>query len=177
VDGGAPARFGLDRPFAPALVYFSDRYSMRISSRGLYALKALLHLAEAYDRGLVKIHEIAEAEEIPEKFLEGILVTLKNARVVASQRGREGGYRLRRPPSEIEIGEVVRILDGPLAPFGDAAELAHRVRTEPRHAGLFDLFLDVRNAASAILDHTSLADVLARSRSLAGRKAKRAGRR
>ena len=108
---------------------------MKISHRGLYALKALLHLAEAHDRGLVKIHEIAEEEDIPEKFLEGILVTLKNARLVTSERGREGGYRLRRPPGEIMIGEVVRIMDGPLAPLGDAMELAQRVRTEPRHPG------------------------------------------
>jgi len=147
---------------------------LKISNRGLYALKALTHLAESYDRGLVKIHDIAREEEIPEKFLEGILVTLKNARVVSSQRGREGGYRLRRPPAEITIGEVVRTVDGPLAPFGDAAELAHRVRTEPRHAGLFDLFLDVRNAASAILDHTSLLDLVGRNRRLA-RKSARVG--
>lgn len=137
---------------------------MKISHRGLYALKALLHLAEAYEGGLVKIHEIADEESIPEKFLEGILVTLKNARVVASQRGREGGYRLRRPPNEILVGDVVRMVDGPLAPFGDAVELAHRVRSEPRHAGLFDLFLEVRNSAAAILDHTSLQDVLERNR-------------
>jgi Rrf2 family transcriptional regulator, cysteine metabolism repressor len=89
---------------------------------------------------------------------------------VASQRGREGGYRLRRPPAEIMIGELVRLMDGPLAPLGDAVELADRVRTEPRHAGLFDVFLDVRNAAAAILDHTSLADVLGRSQALARRR-------
>jgi Rrf2 family protein len=149
---------------------------LKISSRGLYALKALTHLAEGYDRGLVKIHEIAAEEEIPEKFLEGILVVLKNGRLVRSQRGRDGGYRLRRPPAEIMIGEVVRLMDGPLAPLGDAVELAYRVKTEPRHAGLFDLFLDVRNAAAAILDHTSLRDLVARNRRvLAGRS--RAGRR
>ena len=125
---------------------------MKISNRGLYALKALTHLAEAYDRGLVKIHEIADEEQIPEKFLEGILVTLKNARIVASQRGREGGYRLRRAPGEVLIGEVVRIVDSRFAPFGDAVELAYRVKTAPRPRGLFDLFLDVRNAATAILD-------------------------
>jgi Rrf2 family protein len=147
---------------------------MKISHRGLYALKALIHLAESYDSGLVKIHQIADDESIPEKFLEGILVTLKNARIVSSQRGREGGYRLRRPPAEVLVGDVVRIVDGPLAPFGDAVELAHRVRTEPRHGGLFDLFLDVRNAAAAILDHTSLADVVERNRRvLAGRPAPR----
>ena len=149
---------------------------MKISHRGLYALKALLHLAEEHERGLVKILEIAEEESIPEKFLEGILVTLKNARVVASARGREGGYRLRRPPEEILVGEIVRIMDGPLAPFGDAVELAHRVRTEPRHAGLFALFLDVRNAAAAILDHTTLADVLRRNGGGGGGKASGGGR-
>lgn len=145
---------------------------MKISSRGLYALKALTHLAQAYGRGLVKIREIAEQEQIPEKFLEGILVALKNARLVSSQRGREGGYRLRRPPAEILIGEVVRTIDGPLAPFGDAVELAHRVKTEPRHAGLFDLFLDVRNAAAAILDHTSLLDLVERNRRVLSRRAR-----
>ena len=139
---------------------------MHLSHRGLYALKALIHLTEAYDRGLVKIHTIAAEESIPEKFLEGILVTLKNARVVASQRGREGGYRLRRPPQEIRVGDVVRIVDGPLAPFGDAVELAHRVKTETRHAGLFDLLLEVRNASAAILDNTNLADLMARNRRL-----------
>jgi Rrf2 family protein len=143
---------------------------MKVSHRGLYALKALMHLAESYDRGLVKIHEIADEESIPEKFLEGILVALKNARLVASQRGREGGYRLRRPPAEIHVGEVVRNVDGPLAPFGDAVELAHRVKTETRHAGLFDLFLEVRNAAAQILDHTSLADLVERNRRILARR-------
>src|SRR5688572_31835698 len=151
---------------------------MRISHRGLYALRALLHLAETYEQGLAKIHEIAEAEHIPEKFLEAILVTLKNARVVASQRGREGGYRLRRPPGEILVGDVVRLMDGPLAPFGDAVELAQLVRTEERHAALFALFLDVRNAAAAILDHTTLQDLVERDRRLlAARARSAAGRR
>lgn len=147
---------------------------MKISNRGLYALKALVHLAESWERGLVKIHAIAEEEAIPEKFLEGILVLLKNARLVTSQRGREGGYRLRRAPAEILVGEVVRIVDGPLAPFADAVELAHRVRTEPRHAGLFDLFLEVRNSAAAILDHTSLADLVERNRRVLTRRRREA---
>ena len=145
---------------------------MKISQRGLYALKALTHLAESYDQGLVKIHAIAEEEALPEKFLEGILVTLKNARLVSSQRGRAGGYRLRRPPAEIVIGDVVRIIDGPLAPFGDAVELSYLVKTDPRHAGLFDLFLDVRNSAAAILDRTTLEDLVTRNRKLLAKRAK-----
>ncbi len=144
---------------------------MKISHRGLYALKALTQLAESYEVGLVKIRSIAELESIPEKFLEGILVTLKNARILSSERGREGGYRLRRPPAEIMVGDVIRVVDGPLAPLGDAVELAQRVRTEARHAGLFDLFLEVRNAAAAILDHVSLADLVERNRRLLSERA------
>jgi Rrf2 family protein len=149
---------------------------VRISHRGLYALRALLHLAQTYEQGLAKIHEIAQAERIPEKFLEGILVTLKNARVVASHRGREGGYRLRRPPADTIVGDIVRLMDGPLAPFGDAVELAELVRTDERHAGLFALFLDVRNAAAAILDHTSLQDLVERDRRLLAARARGAAR-
>jgi Rrf2 family protein len=139
---------------------------LKISQRGLYALKALIHLAERWDGGPVSTHEIADREGIPEKFLEAILLTLKNARIVKSRRGREGGYELRRPPAEIVVGDVVRLLDGPLAPFGDAAELTRLIRTEPRHAGLFDLFLEVRNAAAVILDNTTLADLLERDRKI-----------
>src|SRR5574340_1469676 len=137
---------------------------MKVSHRGLYALKALVHLAEAYDRGLVTARGIAEQEAIPEKFLEGILLALKNARIVTSERGRVGGYRLRRPAQEILLGDVVRLIDGPVAPFGDVVELQHLVKTEPRHPGLFDLFLEVRNAASQIVDRTSLADLVERNR-------------
>jgi Rrf2 family protein len=137
---------------------------MKVSRRGLYALQALIHLAEAYEGGLVVSRAIAEKEGIPEKFLEGILLALKNARVVSSERGRDGGYRLRKPPDEIFIGDVVRMIDGPLAPFGDVVELQHRVKTETRHPGLFDVFLEVRNAASAIVDRTSLADLVERNR-------------
>lgn len=147
---------------------------MKVSQRGLYALKALLHLAERWDGGTVSTREIAEREEIPERFLESILVLLKNARIVTSRRGREGGYRLRRPPAEIVVGDVVRLVDGPLAPFGDAVELARLVESEPRHAGLFELFLDLRNAASAILDHTTLADLLERDRRIFVARAERA---
>jgi Rrf2 family protein len=149
---------------------------MRVSQRGLYALKALVHLAGTYGGGVVKIHAIAEAESIPEKFLEGILLALRNARVVASQRGREGGYQLRRPPAEIHVGDVVRLIDGPLAPFGDVVELQRLVRTEALHPGLYDLFLDVRNAAAAIADRTTLADLVARDRALLGARSRREGR-
>lgn len=130
---------------------------MRISNKGLYALEAMVNLAENYPEKPVKIHDIAVAERIPEKFLELILLDLKTARLVESLRGANGGYRLRRHPSKIFLGEIIRTIDGPLAPLGDAESLRRLVKHDKRHSALYQVFLDVRNAAAGILDHTSLA--------------------
>jgi Rrf2 family protein len=132
---------------------------MRVSRKGLYALQALIHLAQHYPEGAVKIREIAAEEELPEKFLELILLDLKAARFVESIRGANGGYKLKRPPARILLGDVIRTIDGPLAPFADAETLRKLVSKDKRHSALFQVFLDVRNAASRILDHTSLADL------------------
>jgi Rrf2 family protein len=135
---------------------------MKISKKGLYALQALMSLARHYPERALKIREIAAEEEVPEKFLELILLELKTARIVDSERGAHGGYRLKRAPRRIFLGEVIRTMDGPLAPFGDAQTLRQLVARDKRHASLFRVFLDVRNSAACILDHTSLADVCRR---------------
>lgn len=132
---------------------------MRISRKGLYGLEAMINLAKHYREGPTKIHEVADAEVIPEKFLEAILAELKRARLVESLRGANGGYRLRRPPSGIFLGEIIRTIDGPLAPLGDAETLRRLVKRDKKHSGLYQVLLDVRNAAAGILDHTSLADL------------------
>src|SRR5271156_653085 len=132
---------------------------MKISQKGLYALEALTLLARRYPENTVKIREIAEEEELPEKFLELILLELKHARIVESVRGAKGGYRLKRSPSKIFLGEIIRTIDGPLAPFEDAESLRRLVEDDKKHSSLFRVFLAVRNAASDILDHTSLADI------------------
>lgn len=132
---------------------------MRISRKGLYALEAMMTLTRNYPERTVTIHEIAVSEGIPEKFLELILLDLKNARLVESQRGAKGGYRLARKPSKIYLGEIIRLMDGPLAPLGNAASLKRLVARDKKHSSLFRIFLEVRNAASRILDQTSLADL------------------
>ena len=132
---------------------------MRISRKGLYALEAMINLARHYRERPTRIHEVASVEVIPEKFLEAILVDLKNARLVESLRGAKGGYRLRRPPSRIFLGEVIRTIDGPLAPLGDAETLRALVRRDKKHSALYQILLDVRNSAARILDQTSLADL------------------
>ena len=132
---------------------------MRISQKGLYALQAMIFLARRFDAGPVKTCEIATAEDLPVKFLQLILLELNRARLVQSVRGKQGGYRLRRPPSKIHLGEIIRTVDGPLAPFGDAESLRRLVARDKKRGALFRIFLDVRNAASKILDHRSLADL------------------
>lgn len=116
-------------------------------------------LARNYPSRAVKIHEIASSESIPEKFLELILLDLKRARLVESLRGAKGGYALRRAPSKIFLGEVIRTIDGPLAPLGDAETLRRLAKIDKKHSALYRVFLDVRNAAAGILDYTSLADL------------------
>src|SRR5438045_3857993 len=96
---------------------------MKISQKGLYALQAMMMLARHYNQGAIRIRDVAYEEELPEKFLELILLELKNARLVESVRGAKGGYQLRRAPSEIHLSEIIRLIDGPLAPFGDAEQL------------------------------------------------------
>ena len=133
--------------------------AMRISQKGLYALQALTVLARHYPDEVVKIRDIAKEESLPEKFLEAILRDLKRARFVNSIRGAGGGYLLKRPPEQIFLGEVIRSVDGPLAPFEDAESLRYRVKTDQRHRALFRVLLDVRDATARILDRTSLADL------------------
>src|SRR5215472_8880581 len=132
---------------------------MKISQKGLYALQAMMMLARRYEQGAIKIREIAYEENLPEKFLELILLELKNARMVESVRGAKGGYALRRLPAEIYLSEIIRLIDGPLAPFGDAEQLRTLIDKDETHRALYQIFLDVRNAAAKILESTSLADI------------------
>jgi Rrf2 family protein len=133
---------------------------MKISQKGLYALQAMMMLARHHHQGAIKIREIAYEENLPEKFLELILLELKNARIVESVRGAKGGYQLRREPSEIRLSEIMRLIDGPLAPFGDADQLRVLIERDLPHRALYQLFLDVRDAAANILENTTLADLI-----------------
>lgn len=121
-------------------------------------------LAKNHSQRPTKIHQIAVSDRIPEKFLEAILLDLKTARLVESVRGSHGGYLLRRAPARIFLGEIIRTIDGPLAPLGDAETLRNLVKRDKKHSALYQVLLDVRNAAARILDHTSLADLTQSSR-------------
>jgi Rrf2 family protein len=133
---------------------------MKISQKGLYALQATMMLARKYQQGAIRIRDIAYEENLPEKFLELILLELKNARIVESVRGAKGGYQLRRDPADIHLSEIIRLIDGPLAPFGDADQLRVLIDRDVPHRALYQVFLDVRDAAAHILEHTTLADLI-----------------
>src|ERR1044071_4269875 len=137
---------------------------MKLSKKGEYALRSLINLGIAAEvgRSLVQVSELAESEQLPVKFLEQILQALKEAGFVESARGKFGGYRLARSAREIAIGNVVRLIDGPLAPIGCVSQTAYEKCTCPdeEHCGLRMLMLDVRNAIAGILDRYTLADVV-----------------
>jgi len=145
---------------------------MRLSKRGEYGLRAMILMAEPTENQeshrMVQIKEIAQQEQISPKFLEQILLTLKNAGLLHSKMGVGGGYYLARPPSEITLGQIFRTLDGPVAPIRCVSQMAYQPCGCPDEetCGLRLVMGDVRNAIADILDHTSLADVTNRQSAL-----------
>lgn len=140
---------------------------MRLSKRGEYGLRAMIALAAPTEDGQVavlQIREIAEREQIPAKFLEQILLSLKNAGMLHSKMGVGGGYHLAKAPKDISLGQIVRVLDGPLAPVKCVSQMAYEPCGCPDEetCGLRLVMSDVRNAIADLLDGTSLADVTRR---------------
>ncbi len=141
-----------------------------LSQKSKYALKALMVLAQEHGHGPVLISDIAAREKIPRRFLELILLELKNRGVLHSRKGKGGGYLLSKPPGNISIGQVLRILEGPLAPLPCASRTAYQKCEEcvdERTCGVRILMKEVRDAIAAILDSTTLEDVLRRSQTAA----------
>ncbi len=132
---------------------------MRVSAKVDYALRAMLELAAA--GGLVKAEQLATAQAIPRKFLESILLQLRHAELVASQRGVEGGHALARPASDISVADVIRAVEGPIATVrGTRPEEVEYVGSA---TALQPLWLELRAAMRDVLEGTTLADLLARS--------------
>ncbi|MBX5437339.1 MAG: Rrf2 family transcriptional regulator [Alicyclobacillaceae bacterium] len=132
---------------------------MKISSRGEYALRALLVLG-ASDQEWMSIHEIAEKTAVPVKYMEQILLQLKHLGFTRSKRGMQGGYALRMKPEEVVIGQVIRLLDGPLAPMGCVSVTAYEPCALEGHCLLRPLWMLVRDTVADLLDHTRLSDLL-----------------
>lgn len=132
-----------------------------LTAKGKYGLKALVHLAKFPPGELALVADIAASNKIPKKFLDAILGDLRNAGIVQSRKGKGGGYRLARPPEEIKVGAIVRVLDGPLAPIPCASHTRYEAcddcdvaTCQVRHT-----MLNVRNAIAEVLDRTTLAEM------------------
>lgn len=133
-----------------------------ISKKTKYCLRALYNLARNYGHGPSLVQTVADEEHIPKKFLELILLSAKAGGLVDSKPGRGGGYHLTKHPSDITVGQVIRLMEGPLAPLPCASETAYRRCEEcvdERTCGTRLVMRRVRDATAEILDRTSLADV------------------
>lgn len=137
---------------------------MTLTKKGEYALRAMIQLglAKALGRALIPVSELAQSNRLPLKFVERILLELREAGFVDTQRGKMGGYLLAKPMEEIRMGELVRLIDGRLAPIACASETEYARCSCPDedHCGLRMLMIDVRNAISNILDRHTLAEVV-----------------
>ena len=136
-----------------------------LSKKSKYRLKALLVLADEAGRGPIQTSELAEREGLPKKFLEAILLELKRHGLLQSKKGRGGGYVLGRRPADITVGQVIRVLEGPLALIPCVSQTAYMKCEEcvdERTCGIRLAMKEVRDATARILDNTTLADLNAR---------------
>lgn len=145
-----------------------------LSQKAKYALKALCQMAGGPQGKLILVSEIAEREQAPRKFLELILLDLKRHGLVYSQRGKNGGYALAKPASQITVGEVIRILDGPLAPLPCASLSGYRRCSDCDNEEICPVRVvmrQVRDAMASIVDNTSIADAAAARKASIGKAA------
>src|SRR5271163_4404174 len=130
---------------------------MKLSLRGEYALRALVFLGLNYDASVVRIARISENQNVPQRFLEQILNELKSAGVVESRRGVAGGYRLSKPPDRISLAQVIRHIEGPLAPVSCVSEKYYARCSCPdeEKCGIRSVMKEVRDAIVNILEGVS----------------------
>ena len=133
-----------------------------LTKKGKYALKAMVHLATLRELEIEQVAKIAKANNIPKKFLDQILADLRNVGLVHSTKGRTGGYALAKPANKIPVGQIIRAIDGPIAPYLCASKTAYRPcdDCEEQVCAVRQIMIEVRNALSSVLDTRTLTDLL-----------------
>lgn len=137
-----------------------------LASKAKYGLKAMVYLARRENEGPSLIIDIATAEHIPRKFLDTILLELKTHGFLSSKKGKGGGYQLAVPAGHIRVGDIIRVLDGPLAPVPCVSRRSYRPCTDctdEASCAVRAVMQDVRDAIAGILDNTTLADMARRT--------------
>lgn len=133
---------------------------MRLTSRSEYALLAMVFLARQPPDTYIPVDTIAAEQAIPPKFLEQILLILKRGAYLTSLKGHNGGYRMAKAPSQITLAEIIRLLDGPLAPTESVSKHFYRSTPIEKEDGLIAVFAQVRACMVDILENTTIADIL-----------------
>ena len=149
---------------------WDEWFNMKVSTRGEYGVRAMVALAHHFGQGPVSVAEVAKESSVPTAYLEQLIAPLRRAGLVESTRGAKGGYRLSRSPELVKVGEVYRVMEGPVAPMDCVSEneadqtcpLIDGCETRP-------VWLKVRDSIVEALDSTTLADLIAE------REAKRLG--
>lgn len=135
---------------------------MKLSKKSDYALRAMISLSMNYKNGAVQIKEISAKEKIPQKFLENILLTLRKVGILNSKIGLKGGYELARSPDLITLGEVIRALDGAIAPVDCVSKISYKPCSEEVTCVIRGVMMDIRNAIADVLDTMTFADMCKR---------------
>ena len=133
---------------------------MKLTSRSEYALLALVYLARRKTTNFVSVETIAEAQAIPQKFLEQIMLALKHAKYVRSAKGQHGGYCLAKPADKISLAEVIRLFDGALAPTESVSRYFYESTPIEKEKKIIQVFRDIRDYVSDKMESTTLADVV-----------------
>jgi len=132
---------------------------MKLSTRSEYACLALIDLTENYHQGLIKIKDISQRKEIPQKYLEQILLSLKRGGFLRSKRGADGGYQLALSPDKITVAQIIRLMDGPIAPVDSVSRYFFDHRPIEKSKALQKLFKEIRDMVSTKLENTTFADI------------------
>ena len=135
---------------------------MKITYKGDYGLKAMLSLALHYNKGVLPIQELAKKGDIPYKFLEQILLSLKKGGFVGSKRGIDGGYFLAKPPESITVGDVIRFIEGPIEPVACAKQDRYEKCKDFPHCVFKDIWSQVYTATSLVVDTITFAELIRR---------------
>ncbi len=138
---------------------------MKVSTRGEYGVRAMVALAHHYGIGPMSIAAVAKESSVPYAYLEQLIVPLRKAGLVESKRGAQGGYQLTRPPAEVKVGEVYRVMEGPVAPMDCVSEdvseqtcpLIDGCETRP-------VWLKLRDSIAGVIDSMTLADLIAQGK-------------
>ena len=133
---------------------------MKLSTKGRYGARAMLDLALHYGQGPVSIKDIAEREEISERYLVHLMVSLKSAGLVKSIRGAHGGFTLARPPAEIKLGEIVHVVEGSIAPVECAED--PKICSRSSYCVTRDIWIEMNEAMGKVLDSATLEDMVQR---------------